>query len=164
MTVPSVLSSTSQSVGAQILQSLLAGSGGSSDTSGLSSSALGDLLSLSSASRQLSKAPAAVTAAVSDLFGAQKDVQGDLTQLKGYFKDNPDSLSNVLATLQGGSATYGASGQTSNSALLSALLSGQTSGSSSTALLSALMGSQTQDPLLASLGSDSGSGTVSLFG
>jgi hypothetical protein len=167
MSVTSVGSSGSQSIGSLLLQQLLASGSGTQGTDTLTG-LLGDQLNLSSTSRQLAQAPKAVTDAMSDLFSGQKDVQGDLAQLKTYFQQNPQSLVGVLASLTGGGATYGA--QTalgSNRALLAAVLSGKNAGSNSGDLVSLLMGTQGEDPLLASLG-DSGSGSdtsaLSLFG
>jgi hypothetical protein len=166
MTVTSVGTNQSQTLGSLVLQSLLASQNGSQASSGLSSGALGDILSLSSTSQQLAKAPAAVTQAMDDLFSTQKDVQGDLSTLKSFFKDNPQNLTQLLASFQGGATTYGAS--SSSTSQLLALLQGQ-SGSSTdkTALLSALLSAKSQDPLLSSLGdsdSSSGSGVLSLLG
>lgn len=159
MSIQSIDSSTSQSLGAQLLQLLANGSGtGSHDSTSLES-ILGDLTTLSSASQQLAKAPAAVTQAMSDLLSGQKDVQGDLAQLKTYFKQNPQSLASVLSSLQGSSGTYNASGSlNSNSALMTALKNTKGDSSAAQAILNTYLGTQNQDPLLASLG-DSGSGS-----
>lgn len=167
MSVTSVGSSDSQSIGSLVLQSLLSSNSTNSDSNSLSG-LLGDLVSLSPASQKLAQAPADVTKAMSDLFSAQADVTGDLTKLKAYFQDNPESLTNVLGSLQGTSSTYSASGALgSNPALMSALVKAQASGTDTSALLNSLLGGATSDPLLASLGqssSASGSGTMSLFG
>jgi hypothetical protein len=171
MTVTSVGTNQSQTLGTLVLQSLLASQNSSQATSGLSSSSLGDLLNLSSTSQQLAKAPAAVTQAMDDLFSTQKDVKGDLATLKNFFKDHPQNLTQILATFQGGSPTYGASGSTGTSTnQLLALLQGQSgssSGNTQASLLSALLGAKGQDPLLSSLGdsdSSSSSGVLSLLG
>jgi hypothetical protein len=162
MSVPSIGSSLSQSVTSQLLQQLL--SEGTSSQTQTGAGALGDLLSLSPAAQQLNQAPTAVSKAMSDLLTDQKDVQGDLAQLKGYFQQNPQALASLLGSLQGGSSTYSNSGNLGSSgSLLTTLLNAKQSGSDSGALLAALLGNQTQDPLLASLNnSDSGSSADSL--
>ncbi|MBP1626553.1 MAG: hypothetical protein H6Q00_1028 [Holophagaceae bacterium] len=153
MSVSSVDSSSSQSIGNLLLQQLLA-EGTSSQSSSSLSSLLDDLVSISSTGKQLSQAPEAVTKAMSDLLSSQKDVEGDLTQLKNYFKQNPERLASVLSTLQSGTITYSASGLLNSS-------------SDKSALLSALLGAQSQGSLFSFLG-DSGSGasnsTLSLLG
>ena len=85
-------------------------------------------------------------------------------------KQNPDSLTSVLAALQGDTSTYNSSGTVSaggsTSSILAALAGGKGTSADRTALLS-LLGAQTQDPLMASLGgttSSTTSGIVSLFG
>jgi hypothetical protein len=166
MSVPSVSSSSSQNVGALLLQQLLAGGSASQDSSGLSG-LLGDLMTISPAAQQLTQAPTAVTDAMSDLFTNQTDVQGDLSQLKTYFQQNPQSLASLLSSLQGSTDTYDASGALgSNSSLLSAILNGKGSSSETGALLSALLSSQSMDPLIASLGGseDGSSSSLSMFG
>ena len=166
MSVTSVGTTTSQSIGSTILQQLLNGNG-SQGTSGLSSSSVGDLLTLSTASQQLAQAPAAVTQAMSDLFSGSTNTTSDLSTLQGYFKDNPTTLTSVLSTLQGGSSTYSASGTTdTTSSLISALESGKGTAADRSALLS-LLSAQNQDPLLSSASSSStasNSGILSLFG
>ncbi|HWQ09231.1 MAG TPA: hypothetical protein VN436_08995 [Holophaga sp.] len=146
MSVTTVSQNSSSSVGNKILQQL-AGQGKSS-TAG-STSALADLLSdtasISSASRQLSDAPAAVVQALDDLLAGQKDVQGDLAQLKDYFQQNPGKLADVLGSLEEDSGTYGSSGTwNSRSALLSALFNGQT-GTANPSLFGTLLGSSESD-------------------
>jgi hypothetical protein len=167
MSLSSVDATSSQSAANLLIQQLLS-SGTSAQGSSGDSGILGDLMTLSPAAQQLTQAPTAVTQAMSDLFSGQQNVQADLVQLKSYFQQNPQSLSAVLSSLQNGTSTYGASGSLgSNSALLAALMNGQSSSSNSGALLTALLGGQSQDPLLASLGSsgDGSSGSsVSLFG
>ena len=165
MSVTTVGSNDSQSIGSLVLQQLLAGSSSSTDSSGLTG-IMGDLLSLSSTSQQLAKAPAAITSAMNDLFSTQQDVSGDLTKLKAYFDQNPTSLSGLLGSLQGSSSTYSASGTLgANSALLAAMAKAQAGGTDTTALLTSLLGGQSSDPLLASLGaSSSSSGSLSFLG
>ncbi|MDR3683149.1 MAG: hypothetical protein P4L11_05420 [Geothrix sp.] len=156
MSVSSVPSNQAQAIGSALLQQLAAdssGSQGSSSPSGL----LGDLLTLSPAAQQLTKAPAAVTQAMSDLFSAQKDVPGDLAQLQSYFQQHPQNLASLLNNLQGGTATYSASSSTgSTSALLTALMNGQSNASDPSALLGLLSGSQGQTTLFDYLGNSNG--------
>ena len=166
MSVTSVGSNGSQNLGTVILQQLMAAQNSTNTDSSSTSGLMGDLMSLSPASKQLAQAPAEVTTAMNDLLSGQKDVKGDLTTLQGYFKDNPQSLASVIGSLQGTGGTYGASGTLSTqSALLSALSTAQ--GSSSKSLLASLMSGNSQDPLLASLGltgTDSNAGVLSLLG
>jgi hypothetical protein len=165
MSINPVGSDQSQSIGSLLLQQLNANSTSAQGSNGLSG-VLGDLLSLSPAAQQLTKAPEAVTKAMTDLLSTQKDVAGDLAQLKTYFEQNPQSLAGVLGSLQGGTTTYGSAGLGSNAALLSALIHGQ-SGASSTALLNLLNGSQGQETLFSFMGdSDNGSegSSLSMFG
>jgi hypothetical protein len=167
VSINSVGSDQSQSIGSLLLQQLNASNGSAQDANGLSN-ALGDLLTLSPAAQQLTKAPDAVTQAMADLFSGQKDVSGDLAQLKAYFQQNPQSLTSVLSSLQGGTATYGASGgQGSNAALLTALMNGQSKNTDAASLLSLLNGGQNQDSLFSFMG-DSSSGSdgssLSIFG
>jgi hypothetical protein len=163
MSVVPISSSTaqsSQSIGTQILQQLLSQGSGTQDTSGLAG-LFGDMMTLSPAAQQLQQAPSAVTQAMGDLFSGQKDVQGDLAKLKSYFGENPQSLANVLSSLQGTQGTYSSSGTTGgNQALLAALLNGQTSGSNSVNPVSLLMGMSNQDSLFTFMG-DAGSGSSS---
>ena len=147
MSVTTIGSSMSQSLGAEILQALTAGSSTSSQASS-TSSPLSDLLSVSSASQSLAQAPAAVTQAMTDLMTTQANVQSDLATLKSYFKGDPTALATVMSSLQGNSSTYSASGSVPATATLAAdLKSGQMSGAQVVALLQ----SQTQDPLVAAL-------------
>jgi hypothetical protein len=153
MSVNSVDSNSSQGVGNLLLQELLAEENTSTDSTGLSST-LDDLVSISSTGQSLSQAPDAVVNAMSDLFSAQKDVQGDLSQLKSYFKGDPNSLASLLSALKNGSSTYDALGNLSSS-------------SDKNTLLSALLGSQNQGSLFNYLGeadSGSSSSSLSLFG
>ena len=170
MSVNSVTANGSSTIGKAILQQLLGTSGSTSDTAGLSSGAVGDVLSLSTAGQQLAAAPTAVTQAMSDLLSGQANSATELSTLQGYFKQNPDSLTSVLAALQGDTSTYNSSGTVSaggsTSSILAALAGGKGTSADRTALLS-LLGAQTQDPLMASLGgttSSTTSGIVSLFG
>ncbi len=165
MSINSVGSSDSQSLGSIILQSLAAaGSGGQGAANATGS--LSDLLNLSSTSLSLAKAPAEVTQAMGDLFGAQKDVAGDMTTLKGYFKDNPGSLATLLGALQGGTGTYGSSGLTSSSALMAALAKAKAGGADTSSILTALMGAR-HESLLDYLGGEASAqdaSAVSLLG
>lgn len=153
MSINSVDSGSSQSVGNLILQQLLENEDSSSGSTGLSS-ALDDLVSISSTGQQLSQAPDSVVKAMSDLFSGQKDVQGDLSLLQSYFKGDPKSLANVLSSMKNGSSTYDALGNLSSS-------------SDKSALVAELLGAQSQGSLFSYLG-DSGSGSsassLSLFG
>ena len=167
MDIASLSSGTSQTIGTQLLQQLQAMGTGTQDSSSLTT-LLGATLTLSSTAKQLAQAPTAVTQAMTDLLSAQKDVSGDLAQLKTWFQQNPQSLAGIVSSLQGGTSTYSASSALgSNSALVGSLLSGKNSGAMTGQLLNLLLGtSGSQDPLLASLGdSSSTDGTVSgLFG
>ena len=167
MDIASLSSGTSQTIGTQLLQQLQAMGTGTQDSSSLTT-LLGDNLTLSSTAKQLAQAPTAVTQAMTDLLSAQKDVSGDLAQLKTWFQQNPQRLAGIVSSLQGGTSTYSASSALgSNSALVGSLLSGKNSGAMTGQLLNLLLGtSGSQDPLLASLGdSSSTDGTVSgLFG
>lgn len=163
MSITSVGSNDSQSLGSVILQSLMAGNASAQSTNA-SSGSLSDLLSLSSTSLSLAKAPAEVTQAMNDLFTTQKDVTGDVSTLKSYFKDNPAKLTTLLGALQGTGGTYGASGSlTSNSTLMAALAKAQAGGTDTSSVISALMRTQQQDPLLASIGGSNGSSDMGLM-
>lgn len=161
MSITSVGTSDSQSLGSIILQSLVNSSSSNKNTSS-SSGSLYDLLNLSSASQSLAKAPAEVTQAMSDLFGAQKDVAGDMTTLKSYFKDNPGSLTTLLGALQGGTSTYGSSGLTSDSALMAALAKAKAGGTDTSSVISALMGAR-QESLLDYIGGTSSASDSNLM-
>jgi hypothetical protein len=161
MSITSVGTSDSQSLGSIILQSLVNSSSSNKNTSS-SSGSLYDLLDLSSASQSLAKAPAEVTQAMNDLFGSQKDVAGDMTTLKGYFKDNPGSLTTLLGALQGGNSTYGSSGLTSDSALMAALAKAKAGGTDTSSVISALLGAR-QDSLLDYIGGTSSASDSNLM-
>ena len=168
MDILSLSSSTPQSIGTQLLHQLQAMGTGTEDSSSLAT-LFGDNLTLSPAAKQLAKAPAAVTQAMTDLLSSQKDLSGDLAQLKTWFQQNPQSLAGIVTSLQGGASTYSASAALgSNSALVASLLSGKNSAATNSNLLNLLLGtSGSLDPLLASLGDSSSSsdGTGSgLFG
>ena len=153
MSIASVGSNPSQTIGSLLLQQLVANgasSQGTSDVTGL----LGDLLTLSPEAQHLAQAPAAVTQALQDLLSGQKDVQGDLAQLKSYFQEHPQSLA---ALLNGLGASSTANSSDANSLLQTAFLNGQSNASNPATLLK-LLGNQGQDSLFASLG-DSGSGS-----
>ena len=153
MSIASVGSNPSQTIGSLLLQQLVANgasSQGTSDVTGL----LGDLLTLSPEAQHLAQAPAAVTQALQDLLSGQKDVQGDLAQLKSYFQEHPQSLA---ALLNGLGASSTANSTDANSLLQTAFLNGQSNASNPATLLK-LLGNQGQDSLFASLG-DSGSGS-----
>ena len=161
----SVASTNIQTLRDQLLQQLNNTASGSQDLSG-SSSALGDLLTLSPAAQQLTQAPAAVTQAMNDLLSSQNDVQGDLSHLKAYFKQNPNSLAAVLSSLQGSSSINGNSSTGANSALLTALMNHQSNASNSSALLG-LFGSQGQSSLFSFMSdatNNSTNGSNSIFG
>jgi hypothetical protein len=167
MSLSSVSSNQAQTIGSALLQQLVASEAGTQSTSG-TSDLLGDLMTLSPAAQQLTQAPAAVTQAMQDLFTSQKDVKGDLEQLKSYFQKNPQSLVNLLSSLQGGTSTYSAANSSnSTSALLTALMNGQSNNSDPSALLSLLTGNQGQDSLFDFIGnssSGSASNGLSLLG
>jgi len=114
--------------------------------------ATGDLLTVSPAAQQLAKAPEAVTKALTDLLSEQKDIAGDLAQLKAYFKQNPQKLASVLGRLQGGAPTYGLEGSLeARSTLLTALMNGQSNQSNPASLLKLLKGPSPQASLFALL-------------
>jgi len=167
MSVSTVDSNQTQTIGSALLQQLAANESSSQGTSG-ASGLLGDLMTLSPAAQQLTQAPAAVTQAVSDLFSGKKDVQGDLAQLRTYFQKNPQGLVSLLSTLQGGTGTYSASSATgSTSALLTALMNGQSNASDPSALLGLLSGNEGQNTLFDYLGNSSGgsdSSALSILG
>ena len=139
----------------------------SSTSQSTTTGSLEDLLSLSPAAQQLAQAPSAVVNAMGDLLSGQKDVQGDLSQLKSFFQQNPQNLASLLSSLQGSSGTYGvsnASGTTNT--LLTALMNQQSNASDPSALLS-LLGNQGQDTLFSYRGDSStgsASSSSSLFG
>jgi hypothetical protein len=163
----SVASTNIQTLRDQLLQQLNATGSSSQDTNS-GSSPLGDLLTLSTAAQQLTQAPAAVTQAMTDLLSGKQVAQADLTQLQTFLQNNPQSLSSLISSIQASKSTYGAANASGASdTLLTALMNQQSNASNPADLLSLLGSSQTQDPLLASLGdSSSGSnGTLSsLFG
>jgi len=167
MSVTAVSSDQTQTLGSLLLQQVLANGSGSQDTSG-ASGVLGDLMTLSPAARQLTQAPDAVVQAMRDLLSGQTAVPADLAQLKSYFQQNPQSLSSLLSSLQGSAGTYGAaSSKAANSALLTALLNGQSNSSDASALLGLLSGSQGQSTLfdfIGNAGSASSGSTLSIFG
>ena len=185
MSVASIGSSNVTSLGQMLLQELTAGGSSTSGSSSLGGGGdAADLLSLSNASQSMSQAPAAVTQAMGDLLGSQTDVQGDLTQLKGYFQDNPAALTNVLQSLQG-TGTYDASGSlasgssdtssllasllasgsgsSGDASLLGSLLGSGSDGSDNSSLVASLLGSGSQDPLLAALSGSDSSSSLSLL-
>lgn len=159
MSVTPVVSNPLQSAGSQLLQQLLATGSGAQNPAGLSG-LLGDLVTLSPAAQQLTKAPAAVSQAMEDLLSTQQDVAGDLAQLKTYFQENPQGLANVLGSLQGTSSPYGANhSQGAYGALVTALMNRQSGSSDPRALLSLLNGAQGQTSLFSFLdANDSSSG------
>jgi lipopolysaccharide biosynthesis regulator YciM len=160
VSIPTVGSNQTQTIGSTLLQQLMAEESSSQGTSG-DSGVLGDLMSLSPAAQQLTQAPDAVTQAMGDLFSGKKDVQGDLALLQSYFQQNPQNLASLLSSLQGGAGTYSASNSTnSNSALLTALMNGQSNASNPSALLGLLSGNQGQNTLFNYLG-DSSAGSDS---
>lgn len=162
MSLTPVSSDQSQSIGTLLLQQLNAMNASSTQNASGLAGLLGDLMTLSPEAQQLTKAPEEVTKALSDLLTTQKDVSGDIEKLKTYFKQNPKSLATVLGSLQGGSATYGASG--ANSALLTALMNSQSKNSNPAALLSLLQGSKSPT-LFDALGDSSGSdSSLAIFG
>jgi len=167
MSLPSVGSNQTRTIGSTLLQQLAADESNSQGTGG-TSGLLGDLMTLSPAAQQLTQAPAAVTQAMADLFSGKKDVQGDLAHLQSYFQQNPQSLAGLISSLQGGAGTYSASSSTnSNSALLTALMNGQSNASDPSALLGLLSGNQGQSTLFNYLGDSSGgsgSSAPSIFG
>jgi hypothetical protein len=90
--------------------------------------------------------PAAVTQSLGSLLSGSDSTNdtSDLSTVQSYFKQNPDSLTGLLSSLQN---------------------LGNASGTSNASLISQLLGSQSQDPLLAALGGSSSSGsTFSMLG
>jgi len=167
VSISTIGSNQTQTISSALLQQLAAEESSSQGTSG-NSGLLGDLLTLSPAAQQLTQAPDAVTQAMGDLFSGKKDVQGDLALLQNYFQQNPKSLASLLSSLQGGAGTYSASNSTnSNSALLTALMNGQSNASNPSALLGLLSGNQGQNTLFNYLGDSSGgsdSSALSILG
>ena len=158
MSISSVGSSHLQSVANVLLQQLQSGGGSSQGASDLSST-LGDRVTLSPAAQQLAQVPVALSQAMTDLLSGHKVAQGDLARLQSYLQKDPQGLANLLSSVQAGSGRDSASSALgSRDALVTALMNHQSSGSNPAALLSLLKGAQTQDPLLASLGS-TGSGS-----
>jgi hypothetical protein len=153
VTIGSVGSTNIQTLRNQLLQQLNATGPGSQDLTG-SASPLGDLLTLSPAAQQLAQAPAAVTQAMTDILAGKKVAPDDLTQLKTFLQNNPQSLDGLLSSVQGSLGTHGAASDT----LLTAFLNQQSNASNPGALLGLLGSNQNQDPLLATLG-DSGNGS-----
>jgi hypothetical protein len=155
-----------------IMQQLLSGSNAQS-TSELSPTVLETLLQNSGAATQTAtqtttELPAAITQALGNLLSGSSPstASADLSTLQNYFKANPASLTSLLSSLQDGAGTYGADGTvSSSSSLLASLGLDSSSGSStSSSLISQLLGTQSQDPLLASLGSASSGTGFSLLG
>nr|WP_320132481.1 hypothetical protein [uncultured Holophaga sp.] len=144
------IGSSASSVSSVLLQRLFSGTGGDS-TAALGAGSGGDSVAISSAGSQLSQAPPEVTKALNDLCTQQADVQSDLSQLKAYFKDKPETLSGILASMQNGTGTYNASGVVAN-------------GTDADNLMAALLQAQSQDPMLASQVSTGDSGLFSLMG
>jgi hypothetical protein len=167
VSIPTVGSNQTQTIGSTLLQQLAAEESNSQGTNG-DSGILGDLMSLSPAAQQLTQAPDAVTQAMGDLFSGKKDVQGDLALLQSYFQQNPQNLTSLLSSLQEGTGTYSPSSSTgSTSALLTALMNGQSNASDPSALLGLLSGNQGQNTLFNYMGDSSGgsdSGAPSIFG
>jgi lipopolysaccharide biosynthesis regulator YciM len=167
VSIPTVGSNQTQTIGSTLLQQLAAEESNSQGTNG-DSGILGDLMSLSPAAQQLTQAPDAVTQAMGDLLSGKKDVQGDLAKLQSYFQQHPQSLAGLLSSLQGGAGTYSASNATnSNSALLTALMNEQSNASDPSALLSLLSGNQGQNTLFSYMGDSSGGSdgsALSIFG
>ena len=165
MSINAVNSNNSQTIGSLAMQ-LLQNQAASTQSTGLTSST-GDLLTLSSAAQQLNQAPAAVTQALSDLLSGQKDITGDVAQVKSYFQANPQSLATVMSSLQGSAAaTYSATNSNAvTTASLAALMQGQQHNPDTSALLNLLSGTQSQDPLYGSTDSSSSSNSaLTLFG
>jgi hypothetical protein len=170
MSITASAASGTQNLTSLILQQLLSGSNAQA-TSALSPTLLKNVLTSAHAA-QSAQAPASVTQALGNLLSGQgqASAQSDLSQLQSYFKENPDSLASLLTSLQGGAATYTASGTVGGgSSLLAALGLGtgsSSSASSTSSLINLLLGDSSQDPLVAALGgtSASSSGSFSLLG
>jgi hypothetical protein len=161
LSITSIGSNASQTIGSLLLQQLAATGSSTQATTG-SADGLGDLLTLSPAAQQLAQAPAAVTQALTDLLTTQADVKGDLAQVKGYFQQHPEGLASLLSSLQGGTAATG-SAQDRN-LLLAALMNGQSRASDPSSLLT-LLGGTGQTTLFDALGgSDTGSSSDSILG
>jgi hypothetical protein len=79
------------------------------------SGTLGGLMTLNGSSAATGKPEAsagpspAVTQAMSDLVSDQKDVPGDLSQLKSFFAQSPQGLSTFMSALQGGASASSSS-------------------------------------------------------
>jgi hypothetical protein len=165
LSVTSIGSNANQSIGSLLLQQLTAAGASAQSLASQADGLDGDLLTLSPAAQKLAKAPEAVTKALTDLLTDQKDVQGDLAQVKSYFQSHPEGLASLLSSLQGSSATSTTSNSVQNrNLLLTALMNGQSQSSDPSSLLS-LLGGTAQATLFDSLGgSGSGSGSASLLG
>ena len=125
MSVNLIGTNSSQSI-ASVPPQLARPGGGAAQAGGKSPSQVADALKLSPAAQALTQVPSSVSQAMTDILSGQKDVQGDLTQLRSYFQQNPQNLASILGGLQGGPGTYSPSGAVkSNGALESALLGGQ---------------------------------------
>jgi hypothetical protein len=162
----SATSATSASITSQVLQQLLTTSG-SQSLAGLPSGVLQEVLQGAEGGQASAGAPAAVTQALGDLLSGTnaESVQADLDELQGYFKSNPDAMTGVLTALQDGGTTYTAQGTLASSSSLVQALAGTSGASSQSSILELLLDSQSQDPLLASLGgSSSGGSALSLLG
>ena len=150
-----------------VLLQQLTSPGTSSKSTNSFSNLMEDLVTLSPAAQQMLQAPTAVVKAMGDLFAEQKDTPGDLLQLKTYFQQNPQSLANVLSSLEGGTLTYSNSGTLSSSGdLLTYLMNNKSSVSQPGSLINMLLGTTVQDSLFSSLvnsGNTSNSGSFSFF-
>ena len=98
-------SSSPQAVSNRLLQKLPPPGASAAEPDNFSG-ILGDLMSITSSTPPAAKdtasaAPPAVAQAMSDLLSSQKDVQGDLGLLKGYFAQSPQSMNNLMGALQG---------------------------------------------------------------
>ena len=108
MSLNPIGSSSSQAVTNRLLQKLPPPGASAAEPDNFSG-ILGDLMSISSSTPPAAKAaaeapPPAVSQAMNDLLSGQKDVQGDLGLLKGYFAQSPQSLNSLMGALQGAPA------------------------------------------------------------
>lgn len=161
MAINSVGSSSPQAVSNRLLQKLPppGAAGGEPDNF---SAVLGDLMTLSPTASAPSKAaappppPPAVSQAMSDLFNGQKDVPGDLAQLKGYFAQSPQTLNSLMGALQGGGETEGSAGVSSARK--------RSDDRQAQAIAKYLTEAQNADAREAERGAASGIGVIELFG
>ena len=160
MAINSVGSGSPQAVTNRLLQKLPPPGAGAAEPDDFSA-VLGDLMTLSPNASAAGKAeaappPPAVRQAMSDLFNGQKDVQGDLAQLKGYFAQSPQTLDSLMGALQGGGSAQAGSGVEEARK--------RTDDRQAQAIARYLTEAQNADAREAERGNASGIGVIELFG